>query len=196
MQINKMLKVRSQALKTAVEDYNKIAKRLGREQVRPENVLSYVYLSQFELLRLSRHKILEKPWAGSLARNASTAYHKLLRSEEEIKRLNIEVLRLTAYIRDHHTNVERILIELHESGPDLAHQLEKWHHYRKQQDLYHLSRLKSTEYVCNTIPSLDGLGIVHAESHESHDDGEESGTDIDAHEIVDSTMEVLSRLDA
>ena len=195
MQISKNLKTCSQALRKAVDDYNVAAGRLGHEQVRPDNVLSYVYLHQFDLLRLSKHKILDKPWSKGVAREASAAYFKLKRSHEELRRLDAEVERWLAYTRSHFNKVEEVLSTLQETDPDLARHISRHHEYRKQQDLYHWTRLNVEGHIQRDRVGSGSFLLEDSVASQSSDDRElDSEDDEEAHEVISRTFEALGRM--
>jgi hypothetical protein len=131
--IAKALQARSRAIKTAIEQYNTAAAALEvpREPLSWEEVVDYTFLSDFDLLRTSRRDILTEGWAQPAGHEAMDNYFKLLRADEEIKRLNIEIPCFVSYMRDEEAFLrqqeERIRIE---HGDALAHQVAL---YREQQ---------------------------------------------------------------
>ncbi|KAJ7855627.1 hypothetical protein B0H14DRAFT_3085411 [Mycena olivaceomarginata] len=131
--IAKALQARSRAIKTAIEQYNAAAAALEvpREPLSWEEVVDYTFLSDFDLLRTSRRDILTEGWAQPAGREAMDNYFKLLRADEEIKHLNIEIPRFVSYMRDEEVFLRRqeecIRIE---HGDALAHQVAL---YREQQ---------------------------------------------------------------
>ncbi|KAJ7451074.1 hypothetical protein FB451DRAFT_1284595 [Mycena latifolia] len=99
----------SRAIKTAIEQYNSAAATLDvpREPLSWEEVVDYTFLSDFDLLRFARTDIASEGWAQPAGREAMDQYFKLLRADEEIKRLNIEIPRLVTYMRDEEAFLER-----------------------------------------------------------------------------------------
>ena len=77
-QIAKALKAHSQAIRTAVARYNQAAAGLPkpRPSIDVSQVLEYVFIGEFDLLRESRFDILEKPWARPAACEALSAFFK------------------------------------------------------------------------------------------------------------------------
>ncbi|KAJ6448466.1 hypothetical protein C8R45DRAFT_763952, partial [Mycena sanguinolenta] len=65
-----------------------------------EEVVEYAFLADFDLLREGRRDIRDERWAKPAGRAAMDQHYKLLRAEEEIERLNIEIRRLVTYMRD------------------------------------------------------------------------------------------------
>ncbi|KAJ7084524.1 hypothetical protein B0H15DRAFT_923560 [Mycena belliarum] len=125
--IAKALQARSRAIKTAIEQYNNAAAALEvpREPLSWEEVVDYTFLSDFDLLRFARTDIASEGWAQPAGREAMDQYFKLLRADEEIQRLNVEIPRLVTYMRDEEAFLERqearILRE--DDGEALAHQV-------------------------------------------------------------------------
>jgi hypothetical protein len=96
------LKSRSAAIRTALTKYNEAAADLfpPRSPLSWEEIVEYAFLADFDLLRDTREDIRQRPWATPAARLAMDSYFKLLRAEEEILRLNVEVRRFATFIRD------------------------------------------------------------------------------------------------
>ncbi|KAJ7433562.1 hypothetical protein FB451DRAFT_1345086 [Mycena latifolia] len=103
------LQAHSHAIKTAIDKYNAAAAALDvpHEALSWEEVVDYTFLSDFDLLHLARTDILSKGWAQPAGREAMDQYFKQLRTDEEIKRLNIEIPCLITYMRDEDTFLER-----------------------------------------------------------------------------------------
>lgn len=127
--IAKALKARSQAVRNAVKGYNDAATSLSppRQALEVGEVLDYVFLGQFDILRDSSHGIQEKVWTRPAQRVASDMYFKIARAREELVRLDIEAHWLQTYIRDRSLKVQRCINELALSNPTLAHQLQLRH---------------------------------------------------------------------
>ena len=75
-------------------------------------VLSYATLSDFDLLKHSRHDVLARPWSNTMHRQMAVKYFKLLRAHEEINRLNVEIRRLQAWVDNETTEIKRIATEI------------------------------------------------------------------------------------
>jgi hypothetical protein len=65
-----------------------------------EQVVEYAFLAEFDLLREGRDDIRNKPWALPAGRVAMDRHFKMLRADEEIERLNLEIPRLLTYMAD------------------------------------------------------------------------------------------------
>lgn len=125
--ITKALKTRSKAIRNAVKKYNAAAVSIEppREELDVEDVLDYVFLAQFDLLRDSRGSVMEKDWARPAAREATTMYFKLMRSKEEIRRLNVEARRLNTFVEDSERALNAAVVWLKRYRPVLATQMQK-----------------------------------------------------------------------
>lgn len=124
--IAKALQARSRAIKTAIDQYNTAAGALDipREPLSWEEVVDYTFLSDFDLLRLARTDILSEGWAQPAGRQAMDHYFKLLRADEEIIRLNIEIPWLITYMQDEEAFLRRQEERIRGTyGPELAHQV-------------------------------------------------------------------------
>lgn len=106
--IGKALRARSQAIRTALSAYNKLACQMNPPKPRLDwdAVVEYSYLSQFELLRDCRQDVRQRPWAAPAARLISQSYLKAQRAKEEIGRLNIEARRLFAWLKDEYWSLK------------------------------------------------------------------------------------------
>ncbi|KAF8126588.1 hypothetical protein EV363DRAFT_1401744 [Boletus edulis] len=98
--ISKALTRRSAAIRTALDRYNKLAPRQKppRPKLEYSEVIGYSALGEFSLLKISRSDVLSKPWAQPANREMLIKYFKVLRSKEEITRLNVEIRRLAAWV--------------------------------------------------------------------------------------------------
>ncbi|KAJ7089281.1 hypothetical protein B0H15DRAFT_922742 [Mycena belliarum] len=123
--IAKALQARSRAIKTAIEQYNAAAVSLAvpRERLTWEEVVDYTFLSDFDLLRLARTDIVSEGWAQPAGREAMDQYFKLLRADEEIRRLNVEIPRFVTYMRDEERFLRREARRIFREDPALAHQV-------------------------------------------------------------------------
>ncbi|KAJ7735271.1 hypothetical protein DFH07DRAFT_870772 [Mycena maculata] len=100
--IAKALQARSKAIKAAIVRYNDAAEAM--EPPMPtldwEEVVECAFLADFDLLREGRHNIRQEPWALPAGRAAMDQHFKLLRADEEIQRLNLEIHRFVTYMVD------------------------------------------------------------------------------------------------
>jgi hypothetical protein len=110
----KALRTRSHAVKNAVARYNDMAVRLipPRPRLDFQQVMDYVHVGEFDLLRDSRYKIGERPWSLPLVREASVAYFKICRAHEELLRVRIEARRLWSYMESRENSMSELLDEL------------------------------------------------------------------------------------
>ncbi|EGN97742.1 hypothetical protein SERLA73DRAFT_14955, partial [Serpula lacrymans var. lacrymans S7.3] len=98
--ISKAISQWSSAIRTALDRYNKLAAK----QKNPVPVLEYsqvvlyAWLGEFELLKRSCHDILKKPWAVPSNCELAVKYFKVIRAQEEIKCLNVEIRRLHEWV--------------------------------------------------------------------------------------------------
>jgi hypothetical protein len=86
------LKRRSEAIRNALGRYNMQAARLDppREPLDWKTVITYTFLSEFDLLQFSHEDIREKQWAQPAIRDAVIKHFKLRCAQAEIDRLNVE----------------------------------------------------------------------------------------------------------
>ncbi|KAF8555520.1 hypothetical protein OG21DRAFT_1410799, partial [Imleria badia] len=92
---------RSAAIRTALEQYNRLAPhddRNTRQKLEYTKVIGYATLGKFALLKMSCHDVLSKPWVSPANREVMMKYFKVLQSQEEIVHLNVEICRLQAWV--------------------------------------------------------------------------------------------------
>lgn len=104
--LSKSLQTRLQAIRMAIDKYNAARAKLPEPrpaELNAKQVLGYVFIAEFDLLRDSRCSVRDEPWARPAEREATIAYFKLKRSEEELVRVELEICRLRSFIRDVNT---------------------------------------------------------------------------------------------
>ncbi|SJL18705.1 uncharacterized protein ARMOST_22304 [Armillaria ostoyae] len=99
-----------------------------------EDVIEYTFLSEFDLLQDTREDIREKPWANSAIREASDAYYWIVRAQEEVHQLNIEIRRVITKIKAEEKYLRQAIDELKVNDPSLSYQVEKYRLERAQFD--------------------------------------------------------------
>ncbi|KAF8144404.1 hypothetical protein K438DRAFT_1992863 [Mycena galopus ATCC 62051] len=124
--ITKALQVCSKAVKSALERYNVAAAAMAppKPQLSWAQVVEYAFLAEFDLLHEGREDIRAEPWALPAGRAALDQHYKMLRAEEEIERLNVEIARLVTYMADEEEFLVYHEERLRQEGEDtLAHQV-------------------------------------------------------------------------
>jgi hypothetical protein len=119
--IAKALQTRSQAIRNALERYNAAANKLQppREQLTYRSIIEYSFIGDFSLLKASRQDIRLQDWARPAVREAMRKHFQLLRAQEEIVRLNVEIRRLHTAVRDESQDVARCIKDLTTSSDTL-----------------------------------------------------------------------------
>ncbi|KAJ7073352.1 hypothetical protein B0H15DRAFT_806803 [Mycena belliarum] len=138
------LQVRSKAVKASIDRYNAAAVAMTPPKVTLtwEQVVEYAFLADFDLVREGREDIRAEPWALPAGRAAMDQHYKLLRADEELKRLNVEIRRLVTHIADEEAFLEYHEDRLEEEGNlALAHQVGLYRMERGRFDTLHLVRL-------------------------------------------------------
>ena len=101
--IAKSIAASSKALRKALDEYNKAAQlELGDdyEELKWEHILEMGALENFDLMRLAREDIRDKPWSKQEGREMLDRHYRLLRADEEIFRLNIEIKRFVTWMKE------------------------------------------------------------------------------------------------
>jgi hypothetical protein len=98
--IAQALSRRCTAIRNAIERYNELAplQRPPRPRLMYSEVVDYCTFSEFEILKHSEHDVLSKDWAILANRQAANKFFKVERAKEEVRRCNVEVARLQAWV--------------------------------------------------------------------------------------------------
>ncbi|KAJ7190380.1 hypothetical protein GGX14DRAFT_382252 [Mycena pura] len=140
------LSTRSQAIKTSLEKYNAAAAALEipRPPLTWEEVVDYVFLSDFDLLRdTNRVDPADRPWGEPGARLATNNFNKICRGREEIKRLNIEIRRHITKMRDEDISLQKKIEETSITHPAISHQISIHHEECTRFNHIHMERYRS-----------------------------------------------------
>ncbi|KAJ3572909.1 hypothetical protein NP233_g2769 [Leucocoprinus birnbaumii] len=162
--IGKALQSRSQAIRTALQQFNTAAKKLKppRETLKWETVVDYAFLSEFNILADTRQDVRAKTWTRPAVRTLMDEYFKMERAREEIARLNIEIPRLVTYIRDEEGFLASMEQHLKPDHPEISHQISLRRRRFKQTKRSHLERLQSLLDKGGFTGSLSaGMAIEH-----------------------------------
>ncbi|KAF9035755.1 hypothetical protein BJ165DRAFT_1533241 [Panaeolus papilionaceus] len=105
--IGKALRSRSDAIKTALKNYNEAAAKLvpPRDSLSWSTVLNAIAIADFDFLRDTCTDIRSFPWAKPSYREAMSLFFGIKRAKEEIIRLNVEIIRLLTYMLDCHVDL-------------------------------------------------------------------------------------------
>ncbi|KAG1789804.1 uncharacterized protein HD556DRAFT_1243132, partial [Suillus plorans] len=169
--ISRAIARRSATICNALEKYNKMAPL----QIPPRPILNYAEvvgyatLGEFTLLKYSCHDLLAKPWAVPETREMSAKYFKLVRSHEEITRLNVEIGHLDAWVEyDDKKMLEVIKMLVADDPPSLlAAEL------RKQYSVHH--RINNAHHCrLHKIRQLKGYsGPIPVMQHDFAEEGQD-----------------------
>jgi hypothetical protein len=192
--IAKHLQTRSKTIQTALAKYNRAAKSLKKKELTFDRILDVQFLEDFDLLRDCREEVREKPWAQSGNRIMREAFFKVRRANEEIERLNVEILRVYLWAQQELNLYATKYIELMKLNPALGHALGG---YRQQMDLMH------TEIFlwlgrCMRLPGYRGGQYSRPTATAVHDKDEASASDSDSDgldSLIDGAEASLLRLE-
>ncbi|KAF8166437.1 hypothetical protein K438DRAFT_1921486 [Mycena galopus ATCC 62051] len=123
--IAKSLQAQSKSIRKAIDKYNTVALSMDPPMLSLawDEVVNYCFLAEFDILRDTRDSIRSRPWTRQNYRVAMDSYFKILRAQEEIKRLNIEIKRVVTWINDEDLFLRKKEDEYQESDPALAVQI-------------------------------------------------------------------------
>ncbi|KAJ3739200.1 hypothetical protein DFH05DRAFT_1530474 [Lentinula detonsa] len=199
--IGHAMQKRSTTIRSALEKYNEAAAKLTppRKLLHWDDVMNYTYLSEFDFLRDTRSDVCDKTWAKPAVREAMSELFKLIRAEEEINRLNMEIKRLITYMKEEEEYVSLVATSVQETNPSLAYQIRRYRDERRRYNVTHRRRLDSIRKLPGFTPTNAryfhaGVGLrrqsVHnhieegmvAEDNEDHEDDQEDDSDGDDQE--------------
>jgi len=208
--IGNALKARSKAVRTALQNYNVAAQALvpPRAPLSWDDIVEYAFLADFDLLSDTRSDVRLKIWAKPASRVLMDQYFKMERAREEIAQLNVEIPRLTTYIRDEEVFLlqhEELLLE---SDPPLSCQLRlRRLKLIRSNDLHihRLQKLASFPGFCGTIAPGTALDATiqqpdnherptlqeHAREDDNEDDEDEEQDEEAAAEAADAFCLVI-----
>lgn len=162
--ISKALKTRSQAVKTALQQFNNAARKLDppRESLRWDQVVEYTFLSEFDILSETRDDIRQKPWARPAARTLMDQFFGMERAKEELDHLNVEIPRLTTFIQDEEDFLHKAEHELKTKDPAIAYQISLRRRHFELANQEHLFRLQKLGKMVGFTGSLGtGQAVEH-----------------------------------
>ncbi|TFK58602.1 hypothetical protein BDN72DRAFT_873151 [Pluteus cervinus] len=185
--ISKAITVRSATICTAFAKYNQLAPLQipPRPTVEFEDVVSYSLLGEFDLLKFSRTHILSKPWTKPTNREVAAKFFKVLQAEEEKTWLNVEVVRLAAWIEHDEQELQDTATKLESSNANVAYQLGRLYSRQCRVNRVHreyIRRIYNLKGFTGTMPTLrDDANATSPQAEDKEDDR----ADIVGDEMVD-----------
>ncbi|KAF8129932.1 hypothetical protein EV363DRAFT_1168096 [Boletus edulis] len=195
--ISKALTRRSATIRTALDHYNKLAPRQKppRPKLEYSEVIGYSVLGDFFLLKASRADVLTKPWAQPANREMAMKYFKVLRSKEEITRLNVEVQRLAAWVDHDEKEILAAEGKLQELGSDgLAAEMRLFYTQRRRVNDIHRQIIHKIYALYGYSGQIPESG-VQMDKGKQGDDGDEQGEDDEDDEHVAEAVNLTDCLD-
>ncbi|KAG2342723.1 hypothetical protein BDR05DRAFT_868793, partial [Suillus weaverae] len=130
----------------AINRYNTQAVALNppRPKLSWKDIAEYSFLGEFDLLRHSHTDVREQDWTKPAHREATTKYFKLLRAQEEVSRLNVEICRLRTFIHDGETETRKVIEGL-QSSHLLASELQRQWRSHSAINAFHIFHLNQIE---------------------------------------------------
>lgn len=140
------MKSRAEAIRHALDEYNKYAVQLNppRDQISWSTIVNAVFLSELDILKDTRQDIRKLKWANIEHRQASQLYFSIKRAKEEIARLNVEARRLLTGMFDEHCEFRRAIASTVASDPPLSFELARIWSFRDKLNTKVAERLLST----------------------------------------------------
>lgn len=150
------MKTRAEAIRRALNDYNEAAGELNppREQLTWEKVINTVTLADFDVLRDTRTDIRSLPWTQPARREATNLHFGIIRAQEEITRLNVEIRHLVTFMMDDHIDFYRAIALNLFRNSSLAHELSCQWEYRSRIHMSIAQRLQQTSRLTGFTGTL------------------------------------------
>lgn len=181
------MKTRANAIRNAIERYNKFAAQLDppRPELTWEKIAEYSFAGEFDLLRETDEQIHAKRWASPANRQAAIRYFDVQRSKEELTRCNVEIVRLLTKMRDDEEDYAASISKLQSTDPPLAAELHRRWTYLCNVNAGHHSRIRQIQqlagYTGNFSPGSrvgrsvqPSISVAHSSEHqEIQDDGDD-----------------------
>ncbi|KAG1840347.1 hypothetical protein F4604DRAFT_1885091 [Suillus subluteus] len=146
-QISKALKTRANAIRNAIEQYNKFAARLDppRPELTWEKIAEYSFAGEFDLLRETDNPA---------NRQAAIRYFDVQRSKEELTRCNLEIVRLLTKMRDDEEDYAMSISMLQSTDPPLAAELDRCWTYLCNVNAGHHSHIRQIQQLAGYTGSF------------------------------------------
>lgn len=208
-QIGKALQRRGKAIRTALDKYNKLARKMHppAPTLAWKDVVSYSFVAEFELLKLcySQKDVTVLPWVSPINREGAAKFHKIRRAKEEIVRLNVEIRRLATAIADEHVHWQTCIDSTTKTSPLIAAQLRAAYGSRRRVNLTHVARLDAITKLpmfSGTVARGTRLGTARDHTDLGGDTaplenvgayglGEEEDLDVEMNDELNNTMSML-----
>ncbi|KAK1228181.1 hypothetical protein PQX77_008784 [Marasmius sp. AFHP31] len=130
-QIGKALRTRAEAIRNAIDRYNKAALPVGRPTVTWAKIVEMANVADFDLLKNTHVDIGNLIWTKPEYREAMRLHFGLLRAREEKIRCNVEITRLITYMLDEHADYQLATHRLQEDDRNLVAELNRQARYRE-----------------------------------------------------------------
>jgi len=117
--------------------------------------VQYAFLADFDLLRETREDVRERAWARPAARVAMDQHFRIIRAEEEIARLNIEICRVITHLHDEEKFLHAHEDNLRPRDSALAHQLRCYRLQRGRFNALHQERFRQLGSMPGFTGSLE-----------------------------------------
>lgn len=143
--ISKSIVRRSAALRTSLDKYNSLAPLQDppRPVIDYADITSCAWLGDFDLLRHSRHEILDKPWVKKSHREVANKWYKVAGARHELFRLNVEIGRLKAWVDTEDKQLYEVASSLLSSSPLISAEVLNFAQKRHRVNNVHRSRLQA-----------------------------------------------------
>ncbi|TFK59026.1 hypothetical protein BDN72DRAFT_873101 [Pluteus cervinus] len=179
--VGKALKARAEAIRNALTAYNNTAKLLDppHEHLTWKRLMEIGGLSEFDILRDTRHDVRKAAWVNPRIREAMNLHFCVKRALEERERLDVEIRRLITYMLDQEQDFQRAYVLKFDSDKALAAEIKRRWEYASCVNasiataLARTSRLRGFTDIDSNLPSwatsVLGITIIVNESSAGED---------------------------
>jgi hypothetical protein len=136
-------------------------------------------LGEFELLKHSRHDIMDKPWSLAANRLVASKYFKITRAKEEIQRLNVEICRMRTWVDDEDRHLLQVYEQLKTTDPELSTHVKSFYNMRHRVNNVHRARIRGIYRLPGfTGTDTPGTSLGNMEVTENHEDVSSGGEEV------------------
>ena len=152
--IGQAIAKRGKAVRTALENYNNLAKNMKppAPHLYWKDIVNYAFIAEFDLLKHMYSQsdiadIADAPWTVPANQETAAKYFKILRARKELRRLDLEIANIRVAITSEEAAYTAALARVSSTDPTLAAELRSSYHVRSQVHWQHLRHINAIEQL-------------------------------------------------
>jgi hypothetical protein len=168
--------------------FNDEAEKLGRQTLTLDQVISYTFIAELDLLKDSREDIRGLAWTLPAVREGIVLWLKMQRAQEEIQRIGVEARRLELWIAQSSIEYQETISRLMSLDPLLAAELRERYDMQKVDDEYNLMYLRRLYLLTSGTPAAKFISPLTTPKDLPQTDTAEEITDSDSESEEDECV--------